>query len=227
MKWTKCAFCRLAVDAFTSRWNLNPNAKFRDKCACGTEAFPGTVPAIPRRLHHARDTLYNGVYVVYMANIQYVYTAAHHLMPACVYCVYRYHIQYLLYINVLLPGARELHGRVKRLSPSICVWVCVSAKNTAVCCLTCSKIAVMSPNSVGLYKIVHKIEGYCNSPISFKSLHYDTRHSHSWSLLPIYSHCSFLFPHSISLWNSLSYDIVNSSSLDSFKHSLISVIYSY
>ena len=51
--------------------------------------------------HHARDTLYNGVYVVYMANIQYVYTAAHHLMPACVYCVYRYHIQYLLYINVL------------------------------------------------------------------------------------------------------------------------------
>ena len=51
--------------------------------------------------NHARDTLYNGVYVVYMANIQYVYTAAHHLMPACVYCVYRYHIQYLLYINVL------------------------------------------------------------------------------------------------------------------------------
>ena len=52
-------------------------------------------------LHHARDALYNGVYVVYMANIQYVYTAAHHLMPTCVYHVYRYHIQYLLYINVL------------------------------------------------------------------------------------------------------------------------------
>ena len=76
-----------------------------------------------------------------------------------------------------------------------------------------------------LFKIVNKIEDFSNSPISFKSLHHDTRHSHSWSLNPIHSHSSqfyySFFPHSISLWNSLSYNIVNSSSLNLFKFNLI------
>ena len=45
-------------------------------------------------------------------------------------------------------------GRVKRLSPSIylfvCVWMCVSSKNTAVCCLTARKSPRNSSLPLGL-----------------------------------------------------------------------------
>ena len=71
-----------------------------------------------------------------MANIQYVYTAAHHLMPACVYCVYRYHIQYLLYINVLFLYTMLYMWCITGV---YCGVFYVSAKNTAVCCLTARK----------------------------------------------------------------------------------------
>ena len=45
-------------------------------------------------------------------------------------------------------------GRVKRLSPSIylfvCVWMCVSSKNTAVCCLIARKSPRNSSLPLGL-----------------------------------------------------------------------------
>ena len=41
-------------------------------------------------------------------------------------------------------------GRVKRLSPSIYIYVCVSAKNTAVCCLTARKSPRNSSIPLGL-----------------------------------------------------------------------------
>ena len=41
-------------------------------------------------------------------------------------------------------------GRVKRLSPSIYLCVCVSAKNTAVCCLTARKSPRNSSLPLGL-----------------------------------------------------------------------------
>ena len=41
-------------------------------------------------------------------------------------------------------------GRVKRLSPSIYLFVCVSSKNTAVCCLTARKSPRNSSLPLGL-----------------------------------------------------------------------------
>ena len=57
-------------------------------------------------------SLYNGVYVVYMANIQYVYTAAHHLMPAvymytvCIGTIYStcYTSMYYFFIQCCICG---------------------------------------------------------------------------------------------------------------------------
>ena len=59
-----------------------------------------------------------------------------------------------------------------------------------------------------LYKIVKNLEDFCSPPISFKSQPYNTRHSNSLALCPIYAHSTqfhfSFFPHIISLWNSLS-----------------------
>ena len=54
----------------------------------------------------------------------------------------------------LLPGAPMRRGGLSVLSPSIylcvCVWMCVSSKNTAVCCLTARKSPRNSSLPLGL-----------------------------------------------------------------------------
>ena len=64
----------------------------------------------------------------------------------------------LLEIHGLVSSGRSLvvtrcayaQGRVKRLSPSICLFVCLSSKNTAVCCLTARKLPRNSSLPLGL-----------------------------------------------------------------------------
>ena len=60
-------------------------------------------------------------------------------------------------LSLSLPSARQIitrcayaQGRVKRLSPSIYLFVCVSSKNTAVCCLTARKSPRNSSLPLGL-----------------------------------------------------------------------------
>ena len=75
-----------------------------------------------------------------------------------------------------------------------------------------------------LYKIVHKIEDFRSPPLTFKTLRYKTRNSHSLTLSSISSHSAqfffSFFPHTISLWNTLNFETVNLS-LDSFKKFII------
>ena len=76
-----------------------------------------------------------------------------------------------------------------------------------------------------LFKIMHGLEDFPAAPVKLKELHYSTRSDNSQLLQPLYSRTSqfqhSFFPHAISLWNMLPGDSVSSSSLSSFKHSLL------
>ena len=53
-------------------------------------------------------------------------------------------------LGLLITRCAYAQGRVKRLSPSIYLFVCVSSKNTAVCCLTARKSPRNSSLPLGL-----------------------------------------------------------------------------
>ena len=59
---------------------------------------------------------------------------------------------FLTHLIIIFTRCAYAQGRVKRLSPSIylCVCVCVSSKNTAVCCLTARKSPRNSSLPLGL-----------------------------------------------------------------------------
>ena len=80
--------------------------------------------------------------------VVYAYTHTMHFLND--YHARTLNIRNTIYKLVIITRCAYAQGRVKRLSSSICLFVCLSSKNTAVCCLTARKSPRNSSLPLGL-----------------------------------------------------------------------------
>ena len=81
-----------------------------------------------------------------------------------------------------------------------------------------------------MYKIIHDLTDFPNSPVRQRVLSYDSRSVNSISLVPVWSSTSLykfsFFPHVITLWNKIvvMFNILECDTLNSFKLFLYIII---